>query len=546
MNKKITLGEVQAFAKENSFEVLDAKYISITTKMNFKCLKCGEITIKSYDSLKQSSNCQNCKKNELNKQWDSVLNDIINICKKHNKVIPLKQLKKEGINFSVEHISNIIRKKGYKSYKDFCIQHNLSEQYIISGKKIFKNDITIQDLKILWEECEKKYNVILGAEICNKKSKEWNIPTWHSIKGILNKYNMSLNDFYNYINIGNYYHNDITKYDFYLNKFVEISNKLGRYLKSSELTKNNWGLPNSKWFLEHCTNKNVTDYNEFIEWLGFKPLRISKEKAIEIIFDMQYKLNRPLIQTDFDNPKDNEVGKSTIDTYWGNLNNMKKDLNLPIVKENMLAKRTTFDQSKQDIIKLCNYIYKTENRKIILTSDTDKLDELLDFNTYRKYFKRNNTNIRDFIEDIGFQLQKQSSGLVYNFQDGEITLSQYEFYFSNFLKNKLFLKYNKDYFRDVRYKEFATGYNGLMDCDYVINFKNRKIYIEIAGMLRNLHKYYYNNIIIKNSKHIEKYRQNLMIKEKLLKENNLEYYILFPINKNYQTSLDWNFINGIF
>ena len=58
---------------------------------------------------------------------------------------------------------------------------------------------------------------------------------------------------------------------------------------------------------------------------------------------------------------------------------------------------------------------------------------------------------------------------------------------------------------------------------------NKNIYIEIAGMLKDNEKNYYNDIpILENSKRRENYRLKLNEKEQMLKENNLEYYIILP------------------
>lgn len=547
MGKKYTIENVKDFAKEQGYEVLDEIYIDIKTKMKFKCLKCGEIVDKSLDTFKTYHNCSNCKNIELNNKYDNILNNILDICKKYNKIIPISKLKDYGINVSKDNINNILHKKNYKTYHDFCINYNIYGEYdvIINNQYISNEKLTIEDLKLLWQECKEKYNVILGAELCNKYLKEWHIPSWLTIQNVLKKNNYTLYDFYTYIGI-NCHFKDLSKYDLYLDKFIKVSNETGRHLMYNELENNKWNLPGVKWFIDNCPNKNIKNYNQFIDWIGFIPnYNVSKDTAIKAIINMQSKLNRPLMYDDFRSPNPNEVGIGTINKIWGSMNKMKSELKLEIIQEDMICKNITLEQAKEDIKKLCNYIYNTENRKTITTTDTSKIDGLLNFGTYRKYLKDNNENIKDYIKSIGFELQKEGRGLIYNFEDGEITKSKYELEFSKYLRDKLNLKYNVDYFRDVRYKTFINNYNNLMDCDYIINYKGRKIYIEIAGLLRDYDKYYYNNKII-NSKSKEKYRLKLMKKEEMLKSIDCEYYILFPINKNYKSIIDFDFINGIF
>lgn len=99
--------------------------------------------------------------------------------------------------------------------------------------------------------------------------------------------------------------------------------------------------------------------------------------------------------------------------------------------------------------------------------------------------------------------------------------------FSKFLKD-YGLKYNSDYFRDVKYSTFIPEYKNNMNCDYVINFNGKTIYIEIAGILAEYKNWFYDDRIISRSKSKEKYRTKLKKKEDMLKSHNLLYFILFP------------------
>lgn len=105
-----------------------------------------------------------------------------------------------------------------------------------------------------------------------------------------------------------------------------------------------------------------------------------------------------------------------------------------------------------------------------------------------------------------------------------------------------------------------------MNCDYVINYNSKEIYIEIAGIINEYKKWYYQNKIIDKSHHKEEYRLKLQKKENLMQLNNLEYYLLFPcdltkknlydilntdnylatrirIENFYKNNLDWNKIS---
>lgn len=67
-----------------------------------------------------------------------------------------------------------------------------------------------------------------------------------------------------------------------------------------------------------------------------------------------------------------------------------------------------------------------------------------------------------------------------------------------------------------------------MNCDYLIHTKDNDIYIEIAGVIEAYKNYFFSNKQITSSKSKETYRKDLSKKQKMFKENNIHYYILFP------------------
>ena len=280
------------------------------------------------------------------------------------------------------------------------------------------------------------------------------------------------------------------------------------------------------YIIELC-GINLTEGEKHIFDTRCKKSNKSKEEITKIIYAMQKILNRPLQYEDFRNPTKDTIGITEIRNHFGTMNKMKSELGLEIIQESMMDKTKPIIEMKSDLIRLCNEILKKENRKVITIKDIDRCEYTVNSNSYRKYLKLEYLTIGKFLDSIGFQLQKEGNGLNHTFENGEKVRSQYELDFSKLLREKLKLQYGKDYFRDVRYKEFIPGYKGLLDCDYIINYNSRKIYIEIAGMLRDNKLNFINNIVI-NSNSKEKYRQHLILKDKMFKDNNLEYYILFP------------------
>jgi hypothetical protein len=416
---------------------------------------------------------------------------------------------------------------------------------IINGEEKLCKFLTLEEIKVLFNEYKEKHGKYPNSCTCMSKEKD-NLPPWDIVQNNFRKNNMSLNQFLEFIGNFEAIKPDPNKYYDYVEIFKKHCFLENRLLTRKDYLHNNLGIPDVRWFINHCPNKDIKNYNQFLEWIGLVPYNgVSKEMAIKAIYFMSKKLDRPLMYDDFRSPKFNEIGIGTVKKYWKNMNGMKLDLGLEIIQEDMTCKKITLEQAKEDIKKLCDYVYEIEGRKTITTTDVSKIKGLLDFATYRNYLRENNENIRDYIASLGFELQKEGRGFVYNFEDGEVTKSKYELDFSQYLRNDLNLKYNIDYIRDVRYNTFIDDYNELMDCDYIINYKDRKVYIEIAGILRDLHNYYYDNKPI-NSKSKEYYRLKLMKKEQMLKNIDCEYYILFPINKNYKSVMDFDFINGIF
>ena len=142
----------------------------------------------------------------------------------------------------------------------------------------------------------------------------------------------------------------------------------------------------------------------------------------------------------------------------------------------------------------------------------------------KKYF---NISFTEYLKTFGIVFDKQGNGLNYDFEDGEHVTSQFEYMFSKYLKENGF-EYNKSYIRDVKYRDFIPTYKGNMNCDYVIDINGIKLYIEIAGIIADYKTWYYENKPITYSKSKEKYRLKLAEKEQMLKDNGLNYFILFP------------------
>lgn len=260
---------------------------------------------------------------------------------------------------------------------------------------------------------------------------------------------------------------------------------------------------------------------------------ISKEDAVNIIYDMQSKLDRPINSYDFRKKQDGCIGIRTVIKYWGEVWLMQKELGLAVTGKH--ASLLSNDECLKEIATICNLVYKNENRKTISYNDIRKYGTYYDARPYTSACKEIDITLKEYIESLGFKLQDSGKGFNHIYSDGERVASMYEYEFSNYLRDNGLI-YNKDYFRDVKYKTLTTKYKGNMNCDYEIHFQGRIFYVELAGILGNVghEKCYRENMPI-NSKSKEKYRLDLMKKRTIFAQESLEYYILLKSEMNEET-----------
>lgn len=259
---------------------------------------------------------------------------------------------------------------------------------------------------------------------------------------------------------------------------------------------------------------------------------MSKEKATSIIIEKEKELQRPLIQKDFEGIEttDNSIGIRVIWRIWGSFNNMIDDLGLK--KHDCFYKPNSCNYIPHNkvmayIKSVCSNV-KTQNRYIVSYSDFKDIE----ITKIMRHCKKDNTTLKEIVKSYGCELQQAGMGMNHKFEDGEYTVSKYEYDFSNFLRKNGFI-YGKTYFRNIYYKKLDDKYSGNMNCDYKIKFGYDIIYIELAGILCNKEhqEAYINNTPIK-SKSKEEYRQKLNQKKEIFERNNLEYYILLPDEMN--------------
>ena len=319
-------------------------------------------------------------------------------------------------------------------------------------------------------------------------------------------------------------------YDQYIEKFKKYiinHDSIDLYSLSRTQEYKNTGLPNIRWFINHCPDKTVKSNDGLKRWMGLYTRVMTKEECKDIILNMSKCYDRPLMYDDFRGSGYGKVTVGQINKYWGSLNKMKKDLGLEINIESMIDRQISSKEELDNmILDICNFV-KSENRNFITTREINERPEWVNITSLHKSCKKfYGVKLQDLLLRYDITLGKQGVGITFDFDDGEHITSQFEYMFSKYLRDNG-LVYNKDYKRDVKYSTFISEYTGNMNCDYVIEINNKTIYIEIAGILAEYKTWFYDNKSI-NKKSKENYRLKLQTKEEMLKSHNLIYFILFP------------------
>ena len=366
----------------------------------------------------------------------------------------------------------------------------------------------------------------------NEYTEENGFPFAYSkIREFLKKNGTSLNDELAKIDCHCLQKVNVEYYDEYLQRLKDVikeNPQIGNDLYSlSREGTSIFGLPNIRWFIEHCPDKSVHNIDTFKEWAGLYTRHMSKEQCTEIILDMVKKYDRPLMYDDFRGHEYGQVTITMIKEHWGSLNKMKQDLGLEINIDSMIDKQLSKEDFDNMIIDICKFVHN-ENRNFITTREIDEHSEWSNADTLQRTTKKYyGCKLQDILSKHNVSLGKQGNGINFDFPDGEHVTSQFEYMFSKYLRD-YGLKYNVDYFRDVKYSTFIPEYKNNMNCDYVIHINGKIIYIEIAGIIAEYKTWFYDDRVIGRSKSKENYRLKLKKKEEMLKSHNLIYFILFP------------------
>lgn len=311
-------------------------------------------------------------------------------------IVPFKELCQMDDFPASKRIRNCYK----RLYNDTYVNHYIKLGY--KKKPIKKDIISYEQVVSMIKEFTNEYNRF-PFHVDFKPSNK--LYSYDKTCDILKTYNKNLDDVATELGFTRITRNQ--GYEYWFDKLLDVV-KEHKTIKYREFSK--YGLPSARWFLNHCPNKNVKNYNDFLE----KELRIkvhygiSKESAEKIILKMAKKYNRPLMYDDFANNSEDEVNISAINKYWGTMNKMKEELGLEIIQEDMISKSKTKEELLYDLEKLIK-----ELGRLPLAKEIDECEYTNSSCNYHKYFG----GINNAFIQLGYIPNKKSISLNMTNQD---------------------------------------------------------------------------------------------------------------------------------
>lgn len=398
------------------------------------------------------------------------------------------------------------------------------------GQKVRAVDITYRQLCSLYKQFADQHGRLPSAAECVSAN---NLPQPRIIKRILGDAGVSYKQFLLEVSpdgtIGRA-RASLQDYDIYLRSFKQKFIETPGGLWSSDLTKN--GLPNASWLIKNCPDQSVTTYRDFCRWCGLEPVKkvYTKDEVAALLRKGQEQVGRRLIGSDLGSAGPCHVSVIVVNRLFGSLNNAIEELGL--IKDRPVQ-WPTFEYYADKLKRTLYAIKEKTGRTTVSWRDIENDaysptgESHTGHKTYQAAFRREGIDMFRFMYDLGFKMNTSRYSYCDTFSDGERVRSAMEYDVSKYLRS-LGLRYNQEYFRDVKYKTFLKDVRDRIDCDYVIDTDGTKKYIEVAGIIYTVddstgdwrtHQF--------SSERENEYRDKMIRKERLLIEAGVPFLFLF-------------------
>lgn len=402
----------------------------------------------------------------------------------------------------------------------------MSVKLKVGEKEVISTNITYEDLIVLYQQYIDTYGKVPVFSNCDLKH---NMPQGRIITRILKENNVTYNDFLLKFGKVSHVRTESKDYNFYVKRYIELSNERGTYLNQNELTNNNLGLPGCNWFVKHCPDKNVHTFADFVHWCGFNTFHVwTKDEVSTALKELEIKLDKALVRDDI-TPENVGFSMIVINRLYGTLNKAKDEIGLKPTPANKPLR--SFEYYKNTLTEAIDNLYKITGRKFLTWHDLESglyHKNIIEHKTITSAFKREGLDVFAYIKSLGFEMNPNLFSFKYTFSNGERVVSTMEYDFSVYIRS-LGFEYNKSYFRDVMYKTFTdSDQKRKINCDYCILLDNgQKLYVEIAGVILNDKNDSWRTKNYKYKKHIV-YQKKMLYKEDILIRNKCNYLFIFP------------------
>ena len=291
---------------------------------------------------------------------------ILKFCKENKRIPTNEELKfKCKIKPEIKSLREYYRSKNFDNhieyFRDLGYPVGKGEVFL-NSKYISIKKLNILDLKKLIKQFIDMYEHFPKHFEFNIKN---NLPSYTSTKGILDNNNSSFNEIS--LELGQHRMTNNEGYEYWLNKYKEVMIN-GEPLEYRDNSK--FILPDVRWFITNCKNSKVKTYNDWVRYeLNLIPhVNVNKEECIIMAKRMEIDLKRPLMYEDVTKASNTQrtVNIGSIKKHWKNMNDMKLELGMEIIQEDMIIRHKSKDEMLNDMQKLIDELDRLPTTKDIV------------------------------------------------------------------------------------------------------------------------------------------------------------------------------------